>query len=131
MDFNAIQNDSFIKNLVQNDDGCRDIIQKAKTYHRMSYDEKVEHWKNPSNAKNKPSRWPKLLTALCYADKLIECYDFEDKKWFLLTERPGCASFGAELCYVRWTGKLYTIGGVQSKDVDSYTVQVKSIAAIE
>ena len=34
-------------------------------------------------------RWPKLLAALSYAEKLIECFDFEEENWFVLTEKPG------------------------------------------
>lgn len=26
-------------------------------------------------------RWPKLLAATAYADTLIECYDFEERRW--------------------------------------------------
>ena len=65
-----------------------------------------------------------MLIGLCYADSLIESYDFEDNKWTLLTERIGGYSYGSELCYVPTSGKLYVIGGVQSKDVDSYCVEV-------
>ena len=36
-------------------------------------------------------RWPKLLAALSYAEKLIECFDFEEESWFVLTEKPGRA----------------------------------------
>ena len=122
-DVSSIKNDPFLATIIKDDERCKHIIKKALQYHNLSYDEKVAYWKDPANAKNRPSRWPKLLTALCYADTLIECYDFEESTWFLLTERPGGASFGAELCYVPSTGKLYTIGGVQSRDVESYCIQ--------
>ena len=59
----------------------------------MSYDEKLSHW----NRHKKPGRWPKQIAALSYAEKLIECYDFESGKWFVLTEKPGHV-FGSAMC---------------------------------
>ena len=60
-----------------------------------------------------------MLACLSYADKIIECYDFENKRWIFLAERPGASCpYGSEIVYVG--GKLYTVGGVQSKDVHSY-----------
>ena len=58
-----------------------------------------------------------MLACLSYAEKIIECYDFESQEWLFLTERPGC-NYGSEAVYAG--SKLYAIGGVQSKDVDSY-----------
>ncbi len=34
-------------------------------------------------------RWPQLMAVLPYAEKLIEAFDFEQEKWFVLTEKPG------------------------------------------
>ncbi len=65
-------------------------------------------------------RWPKLLVSLSYADKAMECFDFETQAWSVLCEKPS-ATFGAEMCYV--DGAIYTLGGVQSKRVDKYDVE--------
>ena len=127
VDIESVKGDKFLKDLMDEDKQCKHVVAKGLEYHNMSENEKLIYWKDPVNAKNKPSRWPKLLTGLCYADSLIECYDFEENKWFLLTERPGGFSFGSELCYVPATGKLYTIGGVQSKEVESYCVEASNL----
>jgi hypothetical protein len=84
------------------------MVEDAIRYHDLSYAKKVEHWKG----RDRPSRWPKLLVAMAYADTIVEAYDFEAEKWVALTEKPS-VTFGAETCYMK--GKLYTIGGVQSK----------------
>lgn len=101
---------------VMTDDRCADILNSAVEYHDMSQEEQVEYW----STRPKPSRWPKLIAALSYAEKMIECYDFEEERWYLLTEKPGCV-YGAEMCYLN--GRVYTIGGVQSKTVDQYDVE--------
>ena len=44
----------------------------------------------------KPSRWPQMLAALSYAEKLVECYDFETGDWVVMTEKPG-HSFGSAM----------------------------------
>ena len=127
VDIESIQRDKFLESLMNADKECKAIVEEGLNYHNLSEHEKITYWKELTNAKNKPSRWPKLLTGLCYADSLIECYDFEEKKWFLLTERPGGYSYGSELCYVASSAKLYIIGGVQSKEVDSYSVEVSDL----
>ena len=124
VDIDAVKRDNVLQSLIDTDKQCRVIIEKGLEYHDLSENEKISYWKDFSRANQKPSRWPKLLTGLCYADSLIECYDFEENRWFLLTERIGNYSYGSELCYVPTSGKLYTIGGVQSKDVASYCVEV-------
>jgi len=101
---------------VQNHDKCKNLLTQGKLYSNMSYDEKLSHW----NRHKKPGRWPKQIAALSYAEKLIECYDFESGKWFVLTEKPGHV-FGSAMCSLQ--GKLYTIGGVQSKQVDQYDIE--------
>lgn len=68
------------------------MIEDAFAYNRMSVDEKLTYWEDTNNCqpkRRKPSRWPKLLAALSYADKMIECFDFEEQRWFPLTEKPG------------------------------------------
>ena len=30
-----------------------------------------------------------MLAALSYAEKLIECFDFEEQTWSVITEKPG------------------------------------------
>lgn len=99
--------------LVMDDQTCARIMAAAEDYFHLSYKEKLDYWKD----RRRPSRWPKLLAALSYAEKLIECFDFEEENWFVLTEKPGYV-FGSSMCYLN--GKLYTIGGVQSKSVDQY-----------
>ena len=47
----------------------------------------------------------------------MECYDFESERWLVMTEKPGHV-FGSAMCSVK--GRLYTLGGVQSKQVDQY-----------
>ena len=96
---------------------CSHFVQSAIKYHRLNYEDKLGYWRD----KRKPSRWPKLMTALSYADKLIECFDFEEQKWFALTEKPS-ATFGAEMVYAE--GMIYTLGGVQSKQASSYMIRL-------
>ena len=127
VDIESIKRDQFLTSLMNEDDQCRNIVEAGLFYHKLSDEELVCYWENLSKTSQKPSRWPKMLVGLCYADSLIESYDFEDGKWSLLTERIGCYSYGSELCYVPASGKLYVIGGVQSKDVDSYCVEVRCI----
>jgi len=95
---------------------CARIMEEADEYFTLSYTEKLEYWRT----NQKPSRWPKMLAALSYAEKLIECFDFEEQTWSVITEKPGYV-FGSSMCYLN--GKLYTIGGVQSKSVDQYDVE--------
>ena len=54
----------------------------------------------------------------------MECYDFESERWLVMTEKPGHV-FGSAMCSVK--GRLYTLGGVQSKQVDQYTVQYSTV----
>ena len=124
VDIGSIKEDKLLQQLIDIDNQCKDIVEKGLEYHDLSDEEKLAYWKDESNGKNWPSRWPKLLTGLCYADSLIECYDFEENKWFLLTERTGSYSYGSELCYLPLSKRIYTIGGVQSKDVLSYCPEV-------
>ena len=70
-------------------------------------------------------RWPKLLVTMAYADTIVEAYDFEAERWVSLTEKPS-VTFGAEACYMK--GKLLTIGGVQSKQVDQYDLETNTWA---
>ena len=102
--------------LVRGSPDCLQMIDDALKYHALSYEEKLEYWKG----KMKPTRWPKMLAALSYADKIVEAFDFDDEKWIHLTSKP-TATFGAELCYL--AGRLYSIGGVQTKQVDRYDVE--------
>ena len=127
VDIESIKRDQFLISLMNTDVECRNIVEAGLFYHNLSDEEHVTYWENLSTTSKKPSRWPKMLIGLCYADSLIESYDFEDNKWTLLTERIGGYSYGSELCYVPASGKLYVIGGVQSKDVDSYCVEVSRI----
>ena len=124
MDIDSIKRDEFLESLMNADQQCKNIVEVGLQYHNLSEEEKITYWEELTKANKKPTRWPKLLTGLCYADSLVESYDFEENKWFLLTERPGGYSYGSELCYIPASGKLYIIGGVQSKDVDSYHVEV-------
>ena len=101
---------------VMEDRRCREMMEAALEYHNMDYEDKLDHWRT----RQKPSRWPKLLAALSYAEKLIECYDFTEKNVFVLTEKPGYV-FGSAMCHLN--GRLYTLGGVQSKTVDQYDVE--------
>ena len=70
-------------------------------------------------------RWPKLLVTVAYADTIVEAYDFEAERWVSLTEKPHL-TFGAEACYMK--GRLYTIGGVQSKQVEQYDLETNTWA---
>lgn len=102
--------------LIASDPKCVQMLEGALSYHSLSYEKKMDFW----SGKVRPSRWPKLLAALSYADKMIECYDFEEQQWMTLTEKPS-ATFGAEMIYLN--GKLYTLGGVQSKVVDQFDLE--------
>ena len=104
--------------LIASEESCVAMITEALRYHDLSYEEKVHFWS--TGGRKRPSRWPKLLAALSYADKMIECFDFEEQRWFVLTEKP-TATFGAEMCYLN--GKLYTLGGVQTKQVDQFDLE--------
>ena len=68
------------------------MIQNAIAYHNLNKDKKIHYWKKHK----KPSRWPKLLAVLSYAEKTIEFYDFQKDHWAILTEKPDWV-FGAEL----------------------------------
>ena len=107
------------------------VIKSGLEYLALSYQDKLIYWSKHS----RPGRWPKLLAALSYAESLIECFDFEEEQWIVMTEKPGHV-FGSTMCYMNGktilifkslkyliTGKLYTIGGVQSKQVDQYDVE--------
>jgi len=106
---------------VMDDPRCAIITEQAYAYFKLPYQEKVAYWKE----RVRPSRWPKLLAALSYAEKLIEVYDFEEEEWSVLTEKPGHV-FGTPMCFLQ--GKLYTLGGVQSKTVDQYDVETDTWA---
>ena len=74
-------------------------------------------------------------------------YDFEEEEWSVLTEKPGHV-FGTPMCFLQvpflyrylshatfklglifgLKGKLYTLGGVQSKTVDQYDVETDTWA---
>ena len=69
------------------------MVTRARSYHELSYEDKLAHWRQ----NKKPSRWPQLLAAISYAEKLIECYDFEECDWAVLTEKPGHV-FGSAMC---------------------------------
>ena len=88
-----------------------EMLIEAVQYHRMTYEDKVKYWCN----RKKPNRWPKMIAALAYADTVIECFDFEMQRWQVLTMKPG-TNFGPEMCYLN--GMLYTLGGVQAKQVN-------------
>ena len=86
---------------------------------------------------------------MAYADTIVEAYDFEAERWVTLTEKPS-VTFGAEACYMKvyiesglgaclfircsmlyylcMKGKLHTIGGVQSKQVDQYDLETNTWA---
>ena len=72
------------------------IVRNGQDYFNLDYQHKLEHWQHHK----KPSRWPKMLAALSYAEKLVECYDFEEKTWIVLTEKPGHV-FGSAMCYTQ------------------------------
>lgn len=95
---------------------CIGQVTRGREYRASSYEDQLLHWRTHA----RPSRWPRLLAALSYAEKLVECYDLEEEQWLVLTEKPGHV-FGSAMCYLK--GKLYTIGGVQSKQVDQYDVE--------
>ena len=90
-----------------------EILQQALAYHSLSYQDKLSYWSEQA----KPSRWPKLLVCLSYAEKILEYYDFSLAQCGLLTEKPDWV-FGAEL--VQCAGSLFTVGGVASRQVDRY-----------
>lgn len=62
-----------------------------------------------------PTRWPKMLACLSYAEKIIECFDFETGRWILLTERPGSSSFYGSEAISANGSKFFALGGVQSR----------------
>ena len=90
-----------------------EILEQARHYHGLNYQEKLNYWADQP----KPSRWPKLLVCLSYAEKSLEYYDFSLGQCGLLTEKPDWV-FGAEL--VQCAGALFTVGGVASRQVDRY-----------
>ena len=99
--------------LVQCDPHCMQIVEQAASYHSLSYQDKVAYWATQT----KPGRWPKILVALSYAEKTLEYYDFQEKKWDVLTEKPDWV-FGAEM--VSCGDSVFTVGGVSSRQVDRY-----------
>ena len=116
--FHCLSGKQFIQTLAENevincDSHCMEIIGQAASYHSLSCDQKVTYW----DSESKPGRWPQILVALSYAEKTLEYYDFVEEKWDVLTEKPDWV-FGAEM--VGCGGKLYTVGGVSSRQVDRY-----------
>ena len=95
---------------IANDSHCMEILEQAEEYHGMSYDDKLEYWRFQC----KPTRWPKLIVCLSYAEKILQYYDFITGDWSVLTEKPDWV-FGAELVYC--DQRLFTIGGVASRQV--------------
>ena len=59
----------------------------------------------------KPSRWPQMLAALSYAEKLVECYDFETGDWVVMTEKPG-HSFGSVMVALQVSCEKHCVAGV-------------------
>ena len=102
------------------------MITKARHYHSLSDQEKLNHWKQAQ----RPSRWPQFLAALSYAEKLIEVYDFEACDWVVLTEKPGHV-FGSAMCYMQ--GQLmstYTQNGVALISVLLFQVQATLFSSV-
>ena len=85
-----------------------EILEQALAYHGLSHSDKLTYWSHQT----KPSRWPKLLVCLSYAEKSLEYYDFSLAQCGLLTEKPDWV-FGAELAAA--DGRLFTLGGVASR----------------
>ena len=98
---------------VLSDSHCVQILEQARDYHSLSYQDKLSYWVDQA----KPSRWPKLMVCLSYAEKILEYYDFTTGCVGQLTEKPDWV-FGAEL--VACDGALFTVGGVSSRAVDRY-----------
>ena len=89
---------------------------RGREYRASSYEDQLLHWRTHA----RPSRWPRLLAALSYAEKLVsvecrhtsdkdcsrvtcvkvECYDLEEEQWLVLTEKPGHV-FGSAMCYLK------------------------------
>ena len=105
--------------LISSSPECLEMVNGALHYHDLPYAEKVEYWRGL----DRPTRWPKLLAAAAYADTMIECFDFDERRWQVLTEKP-TATFGAEMTYLK--GKMYMVGGVQTKQVDQYDIERSS-----
>ena len=98
INFHHSRSDDYFENVlrdrrVRESDKCVDMVTRARSYHELSYEDKLAHWR----LNKKPSRWPQLLAAISYAEKLIECYDFEECDWAVLTEKPGHV-FGSAMC---------------------------------
>ena len=98
---------------VRQDPHCVQLLEQARDYHSLSYQDKLTYWADQA----KPSRWPKLLVCLSYAEKILEYYDLTTGQCGQLTEKPDWV-FGAEL--VTCAGCLFTLGGVSSRQVDRY-----------
>ena len=56
--------DTLLDQTVREDDDCVSMVYEAIQYHELSYEDKLNYWKT----KKKPSRWPKLMAAISYAD---------------------------------------------------------------
>ena len=68
---------TWLDQTVREDEDCVSMVFEAIQYHELSYEDKLKYWKH----RKKPSRWPKLMAAISYADKMIEAFDFEELKW--------------------------------------------------
>ena len=90
--------------LIKGDSHSVDILEQALYYHNLDYEQKCQYWVS----RNKPSRWPKLMVCLSYAEKILQSYDFVSGDWSVLSEKPDWV-FGAEM--VSCDQKLFTIGG--------------------
>ena len=67
-----------------------------------------------------------MLACLSYAEKIIECFDFETGRWTYLTERPGSSSvYGSEAISADGS-TIFALGGVQSRYVNRVTFKIWS-----
>ncbi|XP_067671133.1 kelch-like protein 3 [Haliotis asinina] len=110
--------------LVKTNSRCKDFLIEAMKYHLLKSDQKVM-FKTPRTQPRNPIGLPKVLLVIGgqapKAIRSVECYDFQDDRWFQLAEMPTrrCRCGVAVL-----NSQVYAVGGfngsLRVRTVDVY-----------
>ncbi|XP_048258603.1 kelch-like protein 2 isoform X2 [Haliotis rufescens] len=110
--------------LVKTNSRCKDFLIEAMKYHLLKSDQKIM-FKTPRTQPRNPIGLPKVLLVIGgqapKAIRSVECYDFQDDRWFQLAEMPTrrCRCGVAVL-----NSQVYAVGGfngsLRVRTVDVY-----------
>ena len=62
--------------LLQAAPAARQLLEQWQPYHALTRAEQLQYWQD----RPRPSRWPRLLVCLSYAEKTLEYYDFLEER---------------------------------------------------